>query len=377
MYDSECEGEASMNYSVDRDMIWKRIEEADSYYIYGAQVVAYGVYTAVRNLSYKEPEAFIVSSRGNNPEKIEHIPVIEIYEGIDSGALIIVATPQIYHEDIKAKLDQFRLKNTLYVDTHVEYLIMSNYFKKLGRFLLLEDLPLPNEAVDDLSQVKIYMAKHHKDPILREKYELPPWIEPIQVGTTLTDQRIAGRLDNTGDNISHKNYKYSELTAMYWAWKNCREEYLGICHYRRILLLEQVDFRRIKEHGINVVLPLPFICYPDASGQYGRYISSDDQERMMQALREVSPEYYRGALNILKEPYLYNYNMFLADSHTFNDYCEWIFPILERAEALCEPDGRERRDRYIGYFAEVLTAIYFLYNKNNLRIAHGEKKWMV
>lgn len=377
MYDSEYEGEACMNYSAEREMIWKRIEEVDSYYIFGAQVVAYGVYTAVRKSLYREPKAFIVSVMGNNPNKIDHIPVIEINEGIDTNALIIVATPQIYHDDIKAVLDKYRLKNTLYVDTHTEYLIMSRYFKVHGRFTLLEDLPLQGEGEGGPSQVKMYMAKHHKDPVLKGQYELPSWIEPIQVGAALTDIRIAGLLDNTGDNISEKNYNYSEVTAIYWAWKNSREEYLGICHYRRMLLLDQEDFRRIKEYDINVVLPLPFICYPDASGQYSRYISADDQDKMMQALKEVSYEYYNEALRIFKEPFLYNYNMFLADSHTFNDYCEWLFPILARAEELCEPANTVRRDRYIGYFAEVLTALYFMYNKNNLRIAHGEKKWMV
>jgi len=69
--------------------------------------------------------------------------------------------------------------------------------------------------------------------------------------------------------------------------------------------------------------------------------------------------------------------MFLADKDTFNDYCKWIFPILERAEELCEPDGLKRSDRYIGYLAEVLTALYFLYNKCNLKIVHGEKIWMI
>jgi hypothetical protein len=280
-------------------------------------------------------------------------------------------------QHIKEKLFYYKLSNILLVDTHVEYLIMRRYFNKQGCFRLLEDLSLPDTETDGLTGVTMYMAKHYKDPKLKERYDLPTWIKPIQVGTSLTDKRITELLDNMGDNISDKNYKYSELTAMYWAWKNSKEEYLGICHYRRILCLSNDDLRKVKQHNINVVLPLPFVCYPDTSGQYGRYISIEDQKKMMQALKEVSPDYYREAIRILQETYLYNYNIFLADSHTFHEYCHWIFPILERAEALCEPEGMVRRDRYIGYFAEVLTAIYFLYNKNNLKIVHGEKKWMV
>ena len=36
------------------------------------------------------------------------------------------------------------------------------------------------------------------------------------------------------------NCYYSELTGLYWIWKNDHEtEYVGTCHYRRFLLNEQ------------------------------------------------------------------------------------------------------------------------------------------
>ena len=42
--------------------------------------------------------------------------------------------------------------------------------------------------------------------------------------------------DNTGDHISEKNCYYSELTGMYWVWKNSHAKVVGTCHYRRYLL---------------------------------------------------------------------------------------------------------------------------------------------
>lgn len=374
-----------MDYTGERDIVWRQIEKAEGLIIYGAQVVAYGVYVAIKEVAGRIPNAFVVSSIDNNPLNIDGIPVTEFNENISSSSLVIVATPEIYHENIKNKLKQLGIGKSLYVDTHMEYLIMSEYFRKMDRFTLLEDISSLkyNESMQlserdkTLSGVNMYMAKFHRDPILIGNYHIPSWIQPIQVGAALTDNRIAGLQDNTGDNISLKNPNYSELTAMYWVWKNRSDEYMGICHYRRMLVLDNNDISKIKQNHINVVLPLPFVCYPDTSGQYGRYITIEDQEKMFLALKEVSADYYELAKQILKEPYLYNYNMFLADYQTYCDYCSWLFPILKRAEELCESEGRVRKDRYIGYFGEVLTAIYYLSNINNLKIAHVEKRWMV
>ena len=57
---------------------------------------------------------------------------------------------------------------------------------------------------------------------------------PLQVGEALhPDVDLGFACDNTGDNISDRNAYYSELTGLYWLWKNCDAEYKGLVHYRR------------------------------------------------------------------------------------------------------------------------------------------------
>jgi len=48
--------------------------------------------------------------------------------------------------------------------------------------------------------------------------------------------------DDTGDNISHKNRYYSELTGLYWVWKNTNAKIVGSCHYRRYFTLANEPF---------------------------------------------------------------------------------------------------------------------------------------
>lgn len=57
---------------------------------------------------------------------------------------------------------------------------------------------------------------------------------PLHVGADLHPEVCLDmQQDNLGENISQKNASYSELTGMYWLWKNCGSFYKGLVHYRR------------------------------------------------------------------------------------------------------------------------------------------------
>ena len=63
-----------------------------------------------------------------------------------------------------------------------------------------------------------------------------PLYVSLQVGHA-THEDLGYLADDTGDNISAKNCYYSELTGLYWVWKNVKDlDYVGVCHYRRYLL---------------------------------------------------------------------------------------------------------------------------------------------
>lgn len=88
--------------------------------------------------------------------------------------------------------------------------------------------------------VKIYTMTH-------KKFDVPndPMYVPLQVGAE-GKEPLGYVRDNTGENISALNCYYSELTGVYWIWKNDTEsDIVGVCHYRRYLLNEKgVMFRK-------------------------------------------------------------------------------------------------------------------------------------
>lgn len=148
------------------------------------------------------------------------------------------------------------------------------------------------------------------------------------------------------------------------------KDYMGLFHYRRVLDVTEEDLYRIKNHDIDVILPYPTIHYPSADEHHKRYLKASDWEAMVRSVKEISPEYAQELEEIFSQPYFYNYNMFIARKHIFKEYCDWVFPILERTEELSTPKGSERADRYIGYLGESLTTLFFMYHRNDYRMAH-------
>ena len=128
---------------------------------------------------------------------------------------------------------------------------------------------------------------------------------------------------------------------------------------------------------VDVVLPYPMPYEPNIEVHHKRYLKDKDWDAVIMAVQELYPEYMEDFRRILKQRYLYNYNIMLAKAKIMKDYCEWLFTILEKVEELSIPKGYERQDRYIGYIGETMTTLYFMANRTKLNIVHTGYKFLV
>lgn len=375
--------------------------------IYGAGIVASSVYTVLKELYHMLPAFFLISDEngGNEPEEIDGIPVKrlsswvnELRDGIYAIHIFyyIIAVPEPHHAAVIRSLqetDVLRIgaSRMLRITGAEENALMEAYYGGFLNCRTVSKLTAGKQsaAVDGRvvcgtekeCRIQVFQVKSHKDRLLHsQRQKLPEYINPIQAGAALTDQVIAEIQDNRGDHISEKNGNYSELTATYYAWKNSRAAYKGICHYRRFFEIseEQMQTLLSEEAEWDVILPYPTVHYPDITAQHLRYLREEDWNALLLALQETSPDYLAAFEKMRMDggQRFFNFNMLIAKAAVFDNYCSFLFRVLGRAEALVTSGDRERLDRFAGYMGENLTTIYFLKNRDKLKIVYAGKRWL-
>lgn len=356
--------------------------------IYGAQGIALGTYKAIKTIFSERPiQCFLVTELADNAPMLAGLPVRELAEFISgmtqeekNHIQVLIATPENVMEAIEKSLDEAGLYCHVRIDSRRWAQMQELAFVKTGEYMPLVAYP----AGYHQPLIHVYKMVHHKDKSLSSDYADPDYMISLQVGATNAEERVAVEADNVGYNISDKNGNYSELTGLYWIWKNRMQNekyksgtYYGLCHYRRQLDLSQDDPLRLIENDIDVVLPYPMPYEPNIEAHHERYLSEKEWNAVLQALEELQPEYAKSFQDILNQEYLYNYNIILAKAQVLDDYCSWLFPILFKIEQILDPEGTRKPNRYIGYIGETLETLYFVHNKKKLRIAHAGCRFLV
>lgn len=221
------------------------------------------------------------------------------------------------------------------------------------------------------SDVKIIVAAH-KD------YRMPDdeIYFPLQVGAEGKEALpFAG--DNTGDNISEKNYSYCELTGLYWAWKNLDCKYLGLVHYRRYFKGRRHSKDKLgriltesEAEGLlascSVLLPKKRHYYIETNrSQYLHAHHAVGLTETENVIREFYPDYSESFDKIMKRRSGHRFNMFLMEKKLSDAYCAWLFDILGKVEERIDISSWDRSEqRVFGYLGERLLDVWL--DKNHI-----------
>ena len=235
--------------------------------------------------------------------------------------------------------------------------------------------------------IKLFVCCHQKACVPEH-----PLLVPIQVGTALTGERFDGWFhDDTGENISAKNRAYCELTAQYWAWKNCGADYYGFFHYRRYLYpdahakrpyrIERTpDEQTLKKLGYpafsalieqyDLILPKAENMYRTVREHYDSapHHHAKDLELAETIVRERSPEIAAALTDYLSGTMHYFGNIFIMHSALFREYCAWLFPVLEEFDRRADLTGYGPQEKRVdGYLAERLLGGWYFYRRERLK----------
>lgn len=265
--------------------------------------------------------------------------------------------------------------------------------------------------------IKIIVAHHKPGFVIKDNVYLP-----IQVGAALSPNKLDMQGDDRGDNISHLNPLFCEMTAVYWAWKNLQEkpDYIGLCHYRRYFTttqmpkllalkgrlqhLKRCTLGRLRHPGSNYMNIQQIYVY-DKSEVLSHATHFSDVVKMMAENKEFDvivptkhqcssfdlemffsritgkhvidvldnlicndyPDFYQYFHKSLKNTCFHPANMFIMRWNLFDDYCNMCFAILQKHmqllidEGWCiHPEQEGCFSRMSGYLFEMLTNAYLL-----------------
>ncbi len=204
--------------------------------------------------------------------------------------------------------------------------------------------------------------------------------------------------DDSGENISSKNPFYSELTGIYWAYKNQQSDIVGTCHYRRFYAVSREPlYYRAKRllyhlagihtgrHGLiyssrpdywkdkiltarqarellkhyDAIMPQKRKLRQSIEEHYVKYHNANDLTLLRAIIEEQSPSLTASFEEAMVHEQLYANNMMIMKRPLFDELCHWLFDILFEFERRINlAHYSEYQQRILGFLSERLITAW-------------------
>lgn len=257
--------------------------------------------------------------------------------------------------------------------------------------------------------IKIFVS--HRIDQDSETIDNPLYI-PVRCGAIYDEREGITMLgDDTGDNISEKRMSYCELTVQYWAWKNVKADYYGLCHYRRFLSFsdvpyEDVDsYNHIIEHtffedftskfgltqenmrdkiqGFDIISLVPMklnelkhmqnVSVYDSLKNNPVVFPIDAVDKFIEILKCKYPHFSQDIEAYLNGFTWRAFNCYILKREYFFEYSKILYDVLfELENQLDFAKFNQEQYRIIGYMGEIMFAIYYNYMRRTRNIKTTE-----
>lgn len=191
-------------------------------------------------------------------------------------------------------------------------------------------------------------------------YRMPtdPVYLPLHVGAALRPEFDLGfQRDDEGDSISERNASYSELTGLWWLWKNVEADHKGLVHYRRLLGSPDPARRRagdrfdriasgdellplLERHGVVLARRRRY-WIETVYGHYAHTFDARQFDECRSVLSGLCPEYVPAWDRLMRSRGAHIFNMFVMRSDLLDEYCSWLFPVLSELERRIGCEGMD------------------------------------
>lgn len=215
----------------------------------------------------------------------------------------------------------------------------------------------------------LLVCAHKQDPYTRNDGVY----KAIQVGANLhPDMNLGYTKDNEGDSISERNSAWSEWTAIYWGWKNIKNvEYLGLFHYRRYLdadINEETIEKLLNGKDMLVCDYYKATQYDVVSKGLISALSQEDYWLYIDTVLSIHPDAREALLKYMYDSNTFvPYSIFVAKKKLYDEFCEFVFPVLFELEKRIKEHSYSRQRRIIGYYGEWSLGLFIAYRKLKVR----------
>lgn len=249
-----------------------------------------------------------------------------------------------------------------------------------------------------VDNIKIFVS--HRIDVDSELIPNPLYV-PVRCGAIFDNGQckdIQG--DDTGDNISDKRLSFCEFTVQYWAWKNVKADYYGLCHYRRYLSFSKRKFKTDEFNMVHEAALMPtskkrygllntsmmeqmISNYDIIVSEYadvrriptpkgkketvnemwkayaGEFFEQSSLDLMFQLIDKMAPQYSVSAREYFAGNLHRGFNCYILKRELFDRLCEFQFPIMFEVERRLDTTGyTQTMLRTPAFIGEMLYGIF-------------------